>query len=85
MNTKFIDQELLKAQEVSKSLELKPCPCCGGVNLYVGAVDVLSYGIKCNACGIKVSRGIPDRAPKGKDFVTFTLESAAMAWNKRIG
>jgi len=80
----FLEQEILKVQEINRNLELKPCPCCGGVKLYSGPATALTYGIKCTACGVEVAKDIPDRVPKGKDFVKVTLESAAAAWNKRV-
>lgn len=79
----FVDQEMLKVQEINRNLELKPCPCCGGIKLYSGPATALTYAIKCTACGVNVTKDIPDRVPKGKDYVTVTLESAAADWNKR--
>lgn len=61
MNRKEID--------MNNDIELKPCPFCGGTNLYYAAERF--YAVECADCG-------------GKVVGTFkTTEEAADAWNTR--
>lgn len=61
MNRKEID--------MNNDIELKPCPFCGGTNLYYAAGRF--YAVECADCG-------------GKVVGTFkTTEEAADAWNTR--
>ena len=51
--------------------KLKPCPFCGGMNLYYAAGRF--YAVECSDCGAKVVGAFR------------TEEEAAEAWNWRIG
>ena len=50
--------------------ELKPCPFCGGMNLYYAAGRF--YAVECSDCGAKVVGAFR------------TEEEAAEAWNRRV-
>lgn len=52
------------------SYNLKPCPFCGGMNLYYAAGRF--YAVECSDCGAKVVGAFR------------TEEEAAEAWNRRI-
>nr|DAF29333.1 MAG TPA: restriction alleviation protein [Caudoviricetes sp.] len=50
--------------------KLKPCPFCGGMNLYYAAGRF--YAVECSDCGAKVVGAFR------------TEEEAAEAWNNRV-
>ena len=50
--------------------KLKPCPFCGGMNLYYAAGRF--YAVECSDCGAKVVGAFR------------TEEEAAEAWNRRV-
>lgn len=50
--------------------KLKPCPFCGGMNLYYAAGRF--YAVECSDCGAKVVGAFR------------TEEEAAEAWNRRM-
>lgn len=52
------------------SVKLKPCPFCGGMNLYYVAGRF--YAVECSDCGAKVAGAFR------------TEEETAEAWNSRV-
>lgn len=82
-----------------------PCPCCGedrplvlendrAVGLYVGSLSSDTFGIQCHSCGLRMSRGLPDRFPKGlrglpieqalQRLGEHVTQQAIEAWNRRV-
>ena len=41
-------------------IEVEACPCCGSEKLYVGCMSAQSEGVKCQDCGLAMSRYTPD-------------------------
>lgn len=57
-----------KGQVMNNDIKLKPCPFCGGMNLYYATGRF--YGVECADCGARLG---------GYN----TEEEAAEAWNTR--
>lgn len=70
-----------------RTIVVKPCPCCGGVELEAGCQGCQCGGVKCLTCGCKIERGLPKYSPKGcktlDDVYDWATLRAIRAWNKR--
>ena len=56
---------------MNNDIELKPCPFCGGMNLYYA--EGRFFGVECADCGGKIVGAF------------MTVEETAEAWNTRKG
>jgi hypothetical protein len=68
--------------------EVRPCPCCGSNWLHVGDLGSLLRGIKCRACGLKLTRPIDlSERPEGIETIdqlrAWQLIDAINGWNRR--
>jgi len=73
-------------------MKLKPCPCCGNTNLFVGCETSSSMAVVCwsyeGGCGLRMYVNWMDRIGKSKK--TFkqlqheALREAVRRWNKRV-
>lgn len=79
-----------------KTLPLKPCPCCGGTDLWVGVMSATSQGVQCRADGCRLSLSVPvdfnaeGKTPKNETWavtwrrmLTRTVQAAVDRWNAR--
>lgn len=58
-------------------IELKPCPFCGGKNVYIGKNYLAQHFVRCPDCGAVVWGRDSEEEISEKD--------AAKAWNRRAG
>lgn len=71
-------------------MRLKPCPCCGNKNLYMGHLCATSLGVVCWAhgggCGLSMRVEFPDKLKKPRTLKQVEhgcLRKAVKLWNRR--
>lgn len=70
------------------TVDVKPCPFCGGGDIYIGEIDVdgaLEYALvayaRCLGCGAQVEGRGTDSDEEIRRFLA--RQAAAAAWNRR--
>ena len=69
----------------------KPCPCCNGIEIYVGVLSVSSQGVRClnPECGLRLAVTDDDLVLHDmtwktiEDFDGAALKLAIERWNRR--
>lgn len=61
--------------QVVMRVMLLGCPCCGCESIHAGHTSAQSQGVKCNGCGLEMSRWYPDENPKIKNPVKYLKHS----------
>lgn len=74
---------IARKTERFKKVYVKPCPCCGGDDIYLGFHSAISMGVNCRDCGLNVHRTFPDGWSAKVDIELVTLRKAAVVWNRR--
>ena len=69
---------------------VKPCPCCGNKDLYLGHTSAFTLGVVCwshgGGCGLKMEVELPERVKRGKTLQQVEcdcLEQAVKLWDRR--
>jgi len=71
--------------EILKAIKLKPCPFCGGTDLYVCEALCAVYHVQCRECLSQGTRyTLPSYSEEKCDWEKRSLILACEAWNKRI-
>jgi len=77
MDVEVQDFTKLKIQTYTKRINLKPCPFCGGINLFMVIAEVASIECKNESCGAMIHYGATNYDPaRGSRAVV-------RRWNKR--
>ena len=71
-------------------IEIKPCPCCGNMDLYLGHESAMSWGVRCwghgGGCGLSMVVEMSDYIGlrlKPKNVEEECLMAAVAKWNRR--
>ena len=72
-------------------VQLKPCPCCGNRDLYIGHESCDTMAVVCwghgGGCGLRLPVCYPDTLKKAKTLEQVSedcLMKAAKLWNRRV-